>query len=332
MAVTQSSSTENPSFSDQLQSEQSSLPRRAIPAWLLSFLVHSVLFAIGIFLVGRFSQGASEVETRTGGIVLVDVQSETTEYLSEGEVDDSSSASQQQSPPPLPADDERPPDLPGMNASESQLTGVGDDFNQLTGADSLLNGTSSNRPLGGRVTTEVFGVKGTGSVFVYVFDRSASMEGYEGRPLRAAKKQLIESVESLGDKHQFQIIFYNDGVKIFRSQSASSARLVFAEAAAKRNAFSFINNIRGERGTNHMQALQAALRLGPDVIFLLTDAEGGFTSREMNILTSWNRAGTIINAIEFGVGNRANSDGSLKRLANETGGQYTYKNVLTLRD
>ena len=167
--------------------------------------------------------------------------------------------------------------------------------------------------------------------FVYLFDRSASMEGYEGKPLRAAKQALLKSLESLGDRHQFQIIFYNDRTRVFRPVPGT-LQLVEATDEMKQKATRFVHSIRGDRGTNHMNALQQALALRPDVIFLLTDAEGGFTPTELNLVSRWNRAGTIINAIEFGVGTRGPGDRSLERLSQESGGQYTYKNVLSFRD
>jgi hypothetical protein len=223
-----------------------------------------------------------------------------------------------------------PPELPGVAAGNALLDAMGTDLaDKLSGADSLLDGTS-NRKIGGQVTTEVFGVQGTGSRFVYVFDRSASMEGYEGRPLRAAKRALLESLKSLSDNHQFQIIFYNDQTRDFNSESGST-RLHFATADNQRRAEKFVQSIVGQSGTNHMIALKKALALGPDVVFLLTDAEGGFTANELSLIGDWNRSGAVINAIEFGVGS-SQGDHSLARLAAENRGHYSYKNVLTLQE
>ena len=283
-----------------------------------------------IFLFSRFQSGVGDVENRTGGIVLVDLSSETTEYLSEGDIVESSSETAQQ-PPPAPASQELPPSLPGMAFNESELTGAGEELvDSLTGSDSLLQGTTSDRPFGGKVTTEVFGIKGTGSTFVYLFDRSASMEELAGRPLRAAKSQLLESVNSLGESHQFQIIFYNDQTKIFQPEPGQSL-MTFADELAKKRARSFIASIRGKGGTDHLNALKMALAFSPDVVFLLTDAEGGFSSSDLRNISNWNRSGAVINAIEFGVGGRG-LDRSLERVAKESLGQYIYKDVRSFRD
>ncbi len=69
-----------------------------------------------------------------------------------------------------------------------------DPATQLAGSDMgdalpSADGFASDEPAGGgkiggnEAHTSVFGAEGTGSKFVYVFDRSASMDGYQGRPL-----------------------------------------------------------------------------------------------------------------------------------------------------
>ena len=64
--------------------------------------------------------------------------------------------------------------------------------------------------------------------------------------------------------------------------------MVFATDDAKRRAESFVASIHGESGTDHLGALKKALSFGPDVVFLLTDAEGGFTTRELLAISDWN--------------------------------------------
>ena len=111
-----------------LRSDTSELPQRTVPAWLLSFLLHTLVLVFLILILSRFSGGASEIENRSGGIVLVNAVATTTEYLSEGDVSEPSpAAAQQQSPPPMPSEN-LPPNLPGLESSNSELTGVGQDF------------------------------------------------------------------------------------------------------------------------------------------------------------------------------------------------------------
>lgn len=304
-----------------------------LPAWLLSCGLHTLLLVLLALLYRATFSGAAAEQTRTGGIVLVAADTETTEYLSEGDNSDTSSSSEStaQSPPPLPSEAERLPDLPGLASAQSPLTGVGDDLLEaLPGANALTEGTTQGREVGGQVTTEVFGVKGTGNRFVYVFDKSDSMNGYEGRPLRAAKEALLTSVESLGEINQFQIVFYNNECDIFTR--GNEATMFFGNPEVKAAARRFIQGVRASGGTDHLRALRRALSLQPDVVFLLTDAEGGFTTDELRQIADWNRSGAVINAVEFGQGPRKGTDRSLEALVREHRGQYVYKNILTLKD
>ncbi len=316
-----------------LPGEQRLVPNRQLPAWLLSFLLHTILFTTIFLALRSIPNGAAEIDAREAGIVLVNADSQKTEYLTEGEIeDDTSATTSAASPPPLTADQQLPPDLPGFDATQTLITGVGEELVQsLPGADGLLDGVPNNRNIGGKVTTEVFGIKGTGSRFVYVFDRSASMSGYNNKPLKAAKQQLLASLESLGPTQQFQIIFYNDTTMVF-DPNPGPPEMMPADDQTKRQAIRFVERTQADRGTDHLNALRLALSLAPDVIFLLTDAEGGFTRGELGRVSDWNRSGAIINAIEFGVGSSRGNDRSLEQLAREHGGTYIYKNILTLRD
>ena len=306
--------------------EQQLVPNRRLPAWLMSFLLHTILFTAIFLILRTIPNGAAETDAREAGIVLVNADSQKTEYLSEGEVEDTTSATASTaSPPPLTADQQLPPDLPGIEAAETPITGVGQELVQsLPGAEGLLDGVPNNRNIGGKVTTEVFGIKGTGSRFVYVFDRSASMSGYNNKPLKAAKQQLLASLNSLGSAHQFQIIFYNDTTTVF-NPNPGPPEMMSADDKTKRQAIRFVQRTQADRGTDHMNALRLALGLAPDVIFLLTDAEGGFTRGELGRVADWNRAGAVINAIEFGVGRSRGNDRSLEQLAREHGSPMSTK-------
>src|SRR4029079_2985746 len=100
----------------------------------------------------------------------------------------------------------------------------------------------TNRVRGGTARAGVFGATGEGHKFVYVFDRSGSMDGHGGAPLAAAKSQLLSSLGDLGQKHQFQIIFYNEQPRIF-NLTGTPGRLVFAGDQNKNLAKKFVQGI-----------------------------------------------------------------------------------------
>ncbi|HEY2882924.1 MAG TPA: VWA domain-containing protein, partial [Pirellulales bacterium] len=120
--------------------------------------------------------------------------------------------------------------------------------------------------------TKLFGIEAEGSKFVYVFDRSGSMGENGGKPLREAKKQLLASINDLEERNQFYLVFYNDQPRLFNAGPVNG-KLVFATDTNKKQAAQFVEGIQADGGTDHMAALSIAVRLHPDVIFLLTDGE-----------------------------------------------------------
>jgi hypothetical protein len=179
---------------------------------------------------------------------------------------------------------------------------------------------------GGRARTQVFGLPAEGFKFVYVFDRSASMGGSGSTPLKRAKAELMASLESLGETHQFQIIFYNDQPTMF-SLAGQPGKLVFGNAPNKLQAQRFIDGIIADRGTEHEPALINALMLAPDVIFFLTDADQPeLTTAQLANIAKRNRKGTVINTIEFGSGPPL-GENFLMKLARQNGGAYTYVDI-----
>jgi hypothetical protein len=178
------------------------------------------------------------------------------------------------------------------------------------------------------VETQVFGVTGRGSRFVYVFDRSLSMEG---PLLAAAKRELLASISHLDRVHQFQIVFYNEHPKLMRPAPDQPPQMLFADENGKAAAESFVRSISAAGATDHMQALKTALRMGPDVVFFLTDAdEPQLTSAELDTINHL-AAGTLINAIQFWPGEPPSGGGFLKRLAEQNRGQYKHVDVNQLK-
>jgi hypothetical protein len=171
----------------------------------------------------------------------------------------------------------------------------------------------------------LFGIEAQGDKFVYVFDRSDSMGDAGGKPLREAKKQLIASLNDLDQRSQFYLIFYNDQPRLV--DLTSRGRLVFATESNKRQAEEFVSGIQASGGTDHMAALAAALRLQPDVIFLLTDGEekDDPTPDDLKRIDRINGGGTQINVIQFADAPRP--DSSLVKLAHQNRGKHVFVDI-----
>ena len=312
-----------------------------VPAGLLSLVLHCTCLLLALWLFRFEPIGGAPQGDRSGGIVLVQSRGHQPEYFDNLEPFESqtSRGSQQLSntqttsqelsgAAPLTKDLELPGGLP---TRDQLLSGSGKAV-ELPALDGLLTTKNSQQAGDYAVQTGVFGLKGKGTRFVYVFDRSGSMAGFQGRPLASAKAQLLASLADLESTHQFQIVFYADRPSILNLRNQATAQLLFADEATKRVAERWIRGVAANGSTRHLEALLLAVRMRPDVIFFLTDAEEPhLTPVEMEKVNRLNRrVGASIHAIEFGAGPSQTNNNFLVRLAQSNGGQHTYVDVTRL--
>ena len=307
------------------------MPERRLPAWAFSVLFHAGWISLLAVAVEEGPRGAAEEPGRTAGIVLKRTSAEGDLYEGEDDLE------------PHEVSTEQPPhDLIAALPSESAAEKIGLDLPQLpTAGPGAASGGQPNAGAftsgggghtgslagGGAARVSVFGVEGTGTKFVYVFDRSSSMEG---PPLAAAKRQLIESLESLEDIHQFQIIFFNHEMQLF-TVPGSGRRIAYANERNKQLAANFIGGISADGGTDRYAALRQAVTLQPDVIFFLTDADDPMADSELAQIERANRRKqAAICVIEFGRRSIQPQANFLINLARSSGGQYGYVNTTQL--
>ncbi len=306
--------------------------RRPVSAWMMSTLLHATLVVLLGVTWKVMPRGAAIESARKVGIVLVHEQKGKREYI-DPTVNDSAqdaSAAAAALSAAMPNANESPSDFSSALPGAANVASGGNTESLLDATD--LTGDGSPRRGGQEegTSTKVFGITGVGTNFVYVFDRSGSMDNFGGRPLLAAKTELLRSLDDLDSVHQFQIIFYNEKPKIF-SLVPGREELIWGETENKLRATNFVRQIRADGGTEHMGALTKALRMGPDVIFFLTDADQPkLTYGELQRVQRLNRGATI-HAIEFGAGPGLVGDNFLKKLARQNGGQHAYVDVRTLR-
>src|SRR5262245_48566300 len=149
-------------------------------------------------------QGAATEVTREGGIILVARQGGESDYFADQDshvVHASFVAAD--IAPAMPAELFEPAISPVATPAINQPIVAAAGLPTATPAALNRSGLPPGRNLAPAVETRVFGLRGNGSRFVYVFDRSSSMEG---APLSAAKRELIGSLQSLQSVHQFQVI------------------------------------------------------------------------------------------------------------------------------
>ena len=317
-------------------------PHPRLPAWLLSCLLHATGMVVLALLVRDTARGIAPEVDRSAGIVLTQTAGQRTRFFSE---EDQEAAAEEpagsatdapesaSAAAALPSASQLPVDLAGILPDSGSNTGIGSGTDlsaALPSAGQLASGPAPSRSLGKGNKTYLFGLEGEGSLFVYVFDRSDSMNGYEGRPLAAAKAELINSIAMLEATQQFQVIFYNHEVTVFNPNPGQTPRLMFADDTTKGLAERFIRALPAAGSTEHMAALLRALLLAPDVIFFLTDAaDPQLTAQQLERIRRTNK-GTVIHTIEFGPGPFPGGDNFLMRLARQNNGRHTYVDVTRL--
>ncbi len=141
---------------------------------------------------------------------------------------------------------------------------------------------------------------------VYVIDASGSMV----RSLRVVKEELTRSLSGLSDEQQFGILFFQGNEAIM---TPPEHRLTAGTPRAIARMLRWIDEHVLPRGrSNPMAALERALRLKPDVIFLLSENITGSGEYEIgrDELLRWlnernpidprnGRRRTVINCIQF---------------------------------
>ena len=320
-------------------------PWWAVPSWFLSLTLHGTLlliFASSILSGGGSPRGKSDslgdAEFREVGLVERTAAATNEENPADNENPQPSRPNVSDNHAGLtevPPTDEAPPlPLPAAGP-QSPVVGPG---NAAPGAGTpdVRNTVRSNgvtSPAGaaaagiGIGNAEFFGVKDKATRVVYVIDCSGSMTNYNA--IRAAKSELMASLQGLERTQQFQVLFYNQTVRQLALDGDRRPGLYFATEINRTLARQFIDSVPADLGTDHMPALRKALNMNPEVIFFLTDAdEPQLTARELNEIHRLNQGKTRIHCIEFGKGGElVKVDNFLKRLARQNGGSFRYRDV-----
>jgi cell division septation protein DedD len=143
-----------------------------------------------------------------------------------------------------------------------------------------------------------FGAKSTGSRFVFVVDNSNSMGG--GR-FETALNELVKTVEGLGPRQKFYVIFFSDtAYRMFHPTPVDG--LVAATPENKAKLRRWLYTVQMCLRTRGLEAMQAALQLNPDAIYILGD--GAFTDKTGKMLTAPHNRKTVIHTVGMEVQQR----------------------------
>lgn len=193
------------------------------------------------------------------------------------------------------------------------------DFNSSVGALSggagekgfgtSLDGLSS----GAGVETSFFGAKTVASTFVFVVDNSNSMGN--GR-FETALNELQKTVDAMKPSQSFYVIFYSDtAYPLFYPETVQ--KLQPATPANKQKLRYWLSKIPMCLKTNCREAMQLALSLKPEVVYILGD--GAFTDNTAGLLAS-NKQPMPINTLGMQV--KGSAEEQFKLIATVNGGTY----------
>jgi len=310
--------------------DKQSLPQRSVlPPWAISIAAHAALVLVMGWMLKVTPRGVATEPARSVGIVLKRVQAD--EVLFEGEDDLEKNAEPQtvesEAVDALLSEADVPDVSDSLPEVEALLGPAALEGSGVGGAGEMTEGAAQPKSVkGGAAQVSVYGLSGEGHRFVYVFDRSESMTG---APLASAKQQLLASLESLERQHQMQIVFFNHHRRVF-DLAGGRRQMPFATDVTKRMARRFVSGITAGGGTDRYAALVAAINMGPDVVFFLTDVDNPMSAAEVDRITRANR-GTSINTIQFGYGPGPGGDNFLKQLARRNAGEHVYVDISRLR-
>jgi hypothetical protein len=172
--------------------------------------------------------------------------------------------------------------------------------------------------LGARGTggASLFQVAATGHSVVYVIDRSGSMR----MKLSRASAELLTSLQQLPLDLQFQVVAYNHQPP---HCLVGPDRLLPAQPEIVAQFVQALDALLPSGSTNHVAALQCALVLNPEAIYLVTDADD-LTVKDVQKVSNWNRGRTAIHVIEMASHRTPQLDGPLMQLASNNRGTYRY--------
>ena len=309
--------------------------RPELPSWLMSLILHLVIFLVlGLTLRAAPRHGTATERTAEVGIALKFQEGGHEYYQTEADAGGTEAVAPESGDAADLTDllsDKPPVDPTGALPTGIEVIGpaaLGGEG--VTSAGGMTEGPGKRRGApGGKGQATLFDITAEGWKFVYVFDRSDSMNWHGGKPLKAAKTQLLASLASLDSVHQFQIIFYNQRPEIF-NPTGQRHKLAFATEQNQRNADKFIRGITATGGTNHVDALERAIQLRPDVIFFLTDADEPQLSAGQLRDIRRRASGIVIHTVEFGMGPQDDPNNFLVKLARENGGKHVYKDITKL--
>ena len=160
-----------------------------------------------------------------------------------------------------------------------------------------------------------FGISTVGKKIIYVVDNSNSMKG--GR-FNVAAAELLKSVKNLREDQSYYVVLFSDtAYRLGHPKPAKGMRKPTEENIKELEYW--LESVELCLKTNAEPALDAALKTGPDTIYLLTD--GAFTDGTMKMLNAVTSTRTRIHTIGLNIG-KGKPRENLEAIAKRFGGEF----------
>lgn len=177
----------------------------------------------------------------------------------------------------------------------------------------------------GQGGAEFFGVRAGGDRFVFVVDSSRSMRG---RKWSMACRELVASVKRMGQQQSFYVIFFDVDTHPMFNQKRPERDLLPVTSGNQRKLMRWLPSIKLGPDTRPLNAMQLALKMKPDAIFLLSDGEFNDGTRDyllgenQKVDDDGKRSAKIpVHTVGF---HSLAAEASLKPIAAENGGGYRF--------
>jgi hypothetical protein len=277
-----------------------------MPSWLVSTLVHvTLILFLAIFTIARASEKSLTLSVEPNDQAEVFTEMEVVDY-EEVEFEEDSSMEEM-------VYSENELSLPAVNSTVANT--LADSFESMdldVGLGELVEGLEE---LGEEVgTTTFFGAKQTAQKVVFVVDNSNSMT--KGK-FETALNELSKTVGNLTPKQKFHVIFFSDtAYMMFHPKPVT--KLLPATEENKDRLRQWLYTVELCLKTKGAEAMNAALMLKPDVIYVLGD--GAFTDNTKALLTAPHRRKIIVNTLGMQVSGKGSEQ--LKSIARSNRGKY----------
>lgn len=191
---------------------------------------------------------------------------------------------------------------------QPELSTVSEFVTSLEAESDAAQSVAANNETAGEGNVGFFGTKAEGKSFAFIVDISGSMSAtfHQNEPGQApgvrtrwskAREELLNAIDSMTPAQAFSVTLYNSSHYSFQPEPGSSG-LCPATKANKQALRDWLNTRFSSGGTDPRSAIEQALTLKPEVVFLLTDGIIPYESR--NVALAANKSESIIHTTCIG--------------------------------